>query len=366
MRHYVRHALNASRQPSPLAGEARWMLRGLSAGGAAEAASDEPPARFKIANWGPEEFRNGKVVTREDGVAEIRRRMAANRVDRVRIDIAHKTAFKAAKEMDPADILGYADLESVPGDGLYLCNATWTPNGRKLWQALPDPSPAFLARKSDHLMVELDSVGLCPNGELELPTLCAADASIPPGTYLQSATLTDTKMNQVLIALLKKAGVKVPEQGDQSDTEYTAALQAAAADYIGGEEPAEKTEEMALSADFNARLKRLEADAAKSAAAADRAGKEEIVRRCSAEGKVLPFTNDQLYGLNGEEPVALSAVRAVYGNLEATVAVSGQPARQGDAVKKNEVKRQLSADEKRINDLMGVTQEEIEKHAAGV
>lgn len=357
-----RHRLAAKTRDTRVAGEVRWMLRGLSAG-AARPESGEPPDRFKIANWGLDTFRGGAVLANEEGVAEIRRRMAAHRQDRVRIDIAHKTAFKKAAEINPEDILGYADLESVPGDGLYLCNAAWTPNGRKLWQALPDPSPAFLARQRDHLMVQLDSVGLCPDGELELPTLCAADASVPAATYLQS--VTPQAMKQVLIALLKKAGVTVPDQGDMTDAEYEAALTAAAADYTAGNADAapevEKEVSMELSA-MNQRLKKLEADATAAAAAAERAGKEEIRRLCSAEGKVLPFTDDQLFGTGGETAVALSAVQAVYKNLVPTVP-GKTAARTGDKPDAKETKHELSADERRCFDLMGVTPEEVEKFA---
>jgi hypothetical protein len=360
----IRYLCNASRSPVG-SGEAeeRFMLRGIAA--KESRTGDGPPDRFKIANWGREEFRGGAVLTREDGVTEIRRRMAARRHDRVRIDVAHKTAFKSAADMNPEDILGYADLEAVPGDGLYLCNATWTDRALKIWKALPDPSPAFLARKKDSLMVELDSVGLCPDGELELPTLCSADASPPPpNTYLKSVSYE--AMIQVLLSMLKKAGVTVPDKGEMTDTEYEAALTAAAAEYAGKEEkPSEREESPEMLSALDRRLKALEGSVNAQTAAAEKARKDEIVRLCSAEGKVIPLTDDQIYGRNGETAIALSALEAIYRNLQPTVPLKAGGARPAQGDKVVEVKRQLSADEQRINDMMGVTQEEVEKYASG-
>jgi phage I-like protein len=355
-----------------VAGEARYVLRGLSAAGArgeGGEGAEGPPARFKIANWGLDTFRESEaVLVNEAAVAEIRRRMAAHRQDRVRIDIAHTTAFKKAAEMQPENILGYGDLEDVPGDGLYVCNATWTDRGRQIWRALPDPSPAFLCRKGDHMMTQLDSVGLCPDGELELPTLCAADepSTQPPadsrrGIYLQ--TITESAMIEILTQLLKKAGVSVPDKGAMTDAEYESALTAAAADYLGKGEPAEPEEKpMELKA-LEKRLAAAEKMITGYAGAADKAAKDEILRKCSAEGKVMPLTDAQIYGTGGETAVALSAMQAIYANLTPTVPVqTGGAARKGDNPKPAEVPVALSADQRRINEMMGVTQEEVQKY----
>lgn len=349
------------------------MLRGLSP----LETSDDPPKRFKIANWKLEKFRGGSVLVNEAAVAEVRRRMSAGRVDRVRIDVAHKTAFKKAAEMQPEDILGYGDLEDVPGDGLYVCNAEWTPRAisGQLWKALPDPSPAFMARKDDHMMTQLDSVGLCPNGELELPRLCSADdnnfggrdaPATPPDTYLKS--VTPEAMLKTLLALLTKAGVKVPEQGDTPDAEYEAILTGAAADYVGdgGDAPPAEKKEMlsAKDSDVEKRLKAIETQNAVNAKAADTAAKREIMSKCSAEGKVVPLTDEQIYGKAGEEGIALNALEAIYSNLKPTVKVGSAGASPHQADKTNtETKRVLSADEQKIADVMGVTAEELNQYA---
>lgn len=345
------------------------MLRGLAAGVARGDGGAEAPARIKIANWGLDEFRDGKVLVNEAAVAEVRRRMTANRKDRVRIDIAHTTAFKPAAEILPENILGYGDLEAVPGEGLFLCNVTWTDRGRSIWKALPDPSPAFLARASDHMMTQLDSVGLCPDGELELPTLCSAEPSAPavPGIYLQ--TITESAMIKTLSALLKKAGVTVPDQGESSDSEYEAVLTAAAADYLG---KAEETTEMAgadcetqkkLSA-LEKRIAEHERKIAGWQQDADKAAKDEILRKCSAEGKVMPLTNEQIFGGGKETAIALSAMEAIYSNLKPTVPVqSGGAARKGDSLERKEARHTLSADQIKINEMMGVSQEEVIKYA---
>ncbi len=275
------------------AGEARYMLRGLNVASGTESAKGEPPARVKIANWGKEVFRGGEVLVNAEAVAEIRRRMAANRQDRVRIDIVHKTAFRPQDEIEPENILGYGDFEDVPGEGLFLCNIAWTDRGRQIWRALPDPSPAFLCRKGDHLMTQLDSVGLCPDGELELPTLCSASGPVPGDGIILKSALTESTMIELLKSLLAKAGVTVPEKGTMTDAEYEQALTAAAADYLGKAE--ESTEEMeakkvcaAKPADITALQRRIDEQERKLSAvlnASDTAAREEIVRQCSAEGK---------------------------------------------------------------------------------
>lgn len=363
--HEIAHQCHAgSASVGVASGEQRYTLRGLSP----IETSDDPPTRFKIANWKLEKFRGGSVLVNNESVTEVRRRMSANRVDRVRIDVCHKTAFKKAEDIQPEDILGYGDLEDVPGDGLYVCNAQWGARAIRdqIWKLLPDPSPAFYARKGDHMMTQLDSVGLCPNGELELPRLCSADnnSATPPDTYLKS--VTPEAMLKTLLALLTKAGVKVPAQGDMPDTEYEAVLTGAAADYVGSgggaaEEKAEMTS--AKETEYDKRLKAIEDQNARNAKAADTAAKREIMSKCSAEGKVVPLTDEQIFGKAGEEGIALSALEAIYGNLKATVAVkAGGDGKQADKTNV-ETQHKLSADEQKVADIMGVTAEELEKFA---
>lgn len=336
-------------------GEVRFTLRG----NVPSDRTDEPPTRFKIANWGLSTFRTGKVLVNEEAVRTIRSRMAAARRDRVQIDVCHRNAFKPGPQQEPESTLGYADLEDVPNDGLYLCNATWTDRGKAVWKALPDPSPAFLARKQDHMMTFLDSVGLCPNGELELPTLCSADSPSSPNNNLYLKTVTPEAMNQLLCQLLKKAGVKIPDKGEMSDDEYSAALMAAATEHLEGADAMPEEEKPEMLNALDQRMKKLELADAERAAAAEKAGKEEILRLCSAEGKVMPLTNDQIFGTATVAATPLPVLQSIYGNLKKTVEIGTQQQRQGD--KPAEVKVTLSAEDLKILAVMGVKPEEAEK-----
>ncbi len=330
------------------AGEARMILRGVPAEGAR---SDEPPARIKALPWGTVKTREGNFVVNEEAVASIRQRMSASRRDRVRIDREHETAFKPAGARKPADILGFGDLEVVPGEGVFLANITWTKPGREAWTSLPDISPAFNNRKTDHVVTNLDSVALCCDGEVEGLTLLSADGD-SAGIYLEP---TDDSMKELLLQLLAKAGVEVPEGATDAD------IQALAVKHLDGGKPAEKPDETAAAMSAQeARLKKLEDAEAARLASADAAAREELKRKASAEGKVIPLTDEQIAET---EVKTLSAI--VAGLPAGQVPLegrSGKPA--GEGQKPGEKTVTMSAADKQTAELFGLTEEEFKKFAA--
>jgi phage I-like protein len=332
------------------AGESRMMLRGSwSRGDAAEA----PPDRFKVLPWGETKTRDGKLVVNEEAAQVMESRMKASRRDVVRIDREHATAFVPALKRNPRDILGYGKLEVVPGEGVFLSSVRWTPEGKEVWAALPDVSPSFNFRKADNLVTNLESVALCCDGEIEGLTLLSADGDAG-GIYLEP---TEDSMKELLLQLLTKAGVEVPEGATDAD------IQALAMKHLEGGKPADKKDDetaAAMSAQ-EARLKKLEDAEAARQLSADNAAREELKRQASAEGKVIPLTDEQIAET---EVKTLSAIVAGLpaGQVPLGEGKSGKPA--GEGTKAGEKSVTLTAAEKQMCELYSLTEEDFKKYAA--
>ena len=148
-------------------------------------------------------------------------------------------------------------------------------------------------------------------------------------------------------------------------------LTAAAADYLGKAE--ESTEELeakkacaAKPADIAALQRRIDEQERKLSAvlnASDTAAREEIVRQCSAEGKVIPLSDDHIYGRNGETAIALGALRAMAAALPQTVRVNGGKPAPGD---KTTAPKADTYDDEQVKCMaaMGVTPDEVKKFGA--
>jgi phage I-like protein len=333
-----------------VAGESRMMLRGSwIRGDSAEA----PPERFKVLPWGETKTRDGALVVNDEAAQTIEARMKASRRDVVRIDREHATAFVPALKRNPRDILGYGKLEVVKGEGVFLSSVRWTPEGKEVWAALPDVSPSFNFRKQDNLVTNLESVALCCDGEIEGLTLLSADAADSAGIYLEP---TDDSMKELLLQLLAKAGVEVPEGATDAD------IQALAMKHLEGGKPADKKDDesaAAMSAQ-EARLKKLEDALAARQASDDKAEREELKRKASAEGKVIPLTDEQIAETDVKTLSAIVAgLPAGQVPLEGK---SGKPA--GESQKAGEKVVTLTAADKQMCELYSLSEEDFKKYAA--
>jgi hypothetical protein len=333
------------------------MLRGMPADASR---SEEPPSRMKIFPWGEVKTRDGSFTVNEEAVASIKRRMSASRRDRVRIDREHTTAFKPPAKRNPKDIFGYGDLEVKPGEGIFLANITWTRFGKEGWTALPDISPAFNDRKSDRVVTNLDSVALCCDGEVEGLTLCSADGTDNTdntGIYLEP---TPESMNELVIQLLKKMGVAIPDGTTEAD------IQALAMKHLeggGGGETAEKKkegEDANVMSAMEARLKKMEAAETARQLSADKAAREELKRQATAAGKVIPLTDAEI------EDASVKTLSAIVAGLPAgTVPLEGKSGRAaGESQPGTETQVTLSAADRTMCSLYGLTEEEFKQYHA--
>lgn len=334
------------------------MLRGVAADGARP---DAPPSRLKALPWGETKTRDGLLVVNEQSGEIIRQRMSAQRRDRVRIDREHATAFLPALKRKPEDILGYGDVEVVKGEGIFLTNIEWTAAGKAAWTSLPDISPAFNSRKKDHVVTNLESVALCCDGEIEGLTLCSADAGDGDGTYLQP---TKELMNDLIIELLKKAGIEVPEGADD------ATLRDLALKHLegGGEVKTEASKETKdeekpeLMSAVLKRLDKMEAAEVSRTASATAAEIEEIKREASAAGKVIPYSDEEIKTLSITPPQLRACVAKLPAGAVPLEGRSGKAA--GEAQKSGEKQVTLTAADKQMCELYGLSEEDFKKHAA--
>lgn len=331
------------------------MLRGGPAAGT-RTASDSPPTRILVLPWGRTQTRDDFFHVNDAAVSSIKQRSAMARRDRIRIDREHATAFRPGADRDPKDILGYGEMDAIPGEGVYLCNIQWTDSGRSHWRALPDVSPAFMKRKSDGLVTELESVALCSDGEVEGLHLFSADS----GTYLFP---TNATMNELIIQLLKKLGVNVPPDADEAMLRDLA-LKALDDDGVD-DEPSDNTppdkppEEPAAMSALRVRLERLERTETARVAAGSAAEIAEIQRTASAEGKVIPLSAEQLRSLS----ITPAQLRAMVSGLppgEVPMG-GGGGTRPGASAQQGERTVALSAADKHVANIFGLKEAEVAK-----
>jgi len=335
---------------TPAAEEVSMMLRGSAGPG-----GDAPPDRIRVMPWGKTEARDDYFVVTPSAVASMKNRNQKARRDRIRIDREHATAFVPAVKRNPKDILGYGDFEVVDGEGIFLANIQWTDSGRENWKALPDVSPAFLKRKSDGMVTELESVGLCSDGELEGLHLYSASAAMPAGVFLSP---TNEVMNELIIQLLKKLGIDVPAEADEA-TLRDLALKALEGSDDAAEVKPKPEEDASVMSALAKRLERLERTESDRTAARDAEEIAEIQRTASAEGKVIPMTDEQIKKLS----VSPAQLRAMVGGLPAGQVPmgGGGGARPGATPPPGEKATLLSASDKHVAKVFGLPEEEVAK-----
>lgn len=335
---------------TPAPAEVPLMLRGSAGPG-----GDAPPARIRVMPWGKTQARDDFFVVTAAAAASMKNRNQKARRDRIRIDREHATAFVPAVKRDPKDIFGYGDFEVVDGEGIFLANITWTDSGRENWKALPDVSPAFLKRKSDGMVTELESVALCSDGELEGLHLYSAGPPMPAGVFLSPTTEV---MNELIIQLLKKLGIDVPAEADEATLRDLALKALEGGDDTAEVKPKPEEDAAAMSA-LAKRLERLERTESDRTAARNAEEIVEIQRKASAEGKVIPMTDEQIKTLS----VTPAQLRALVDGLSPGQVPmgGGGGTRPGANPPPGEKATLLSASDKHVASVFGLPEEEVAK-----
>ncbi len=193
-------------------------------------ATKEVPTRLKVANWGRNEaLPLGKTpIVNETTVACLPHNQRLANFDRLALDFQHNTlpgteAYVASEE--PRKVAAMGVPEVVPGDGLYLADLQWTPEGIAAFTGghYPDLSPA--ARMNDAgEIIFLHSAGLCRQGSItglhafsagQLPALKTNPSDQPPSMDYKkilclmlglAATATDAEIEAAATRFAKDEG----------------------------------------------------------------------------------------------------------------------------------------------------------------
>lgn len=287
------------------------------------------PERLLVAPWGKVQTNKGPVEVNKETLKSFSAFQRKKRIDRPALDFEHNTV----KKVEPCKVAAYGVAELVEGEGIYLTQLSWTPEGEEHAKGghYPDISPAVW-RDERGVVLGLHSAALCRHGEIEGLTLFSTE--------------TDMDYRAITITLLSALGAEITE--DATDEQITAAV-ASLKDKAdkGGKAP--ETEPAAMSAeearDLRARLERIEtAEAARQRAA--------LVAGATAAGKVIPLSAEEI------DRLPLELLGAMIEKLP-----EGQvPAGQSRVAGAREVRPvTLSASDRELCRLCGVSEEEFVK-----
>jgi len=140
----------------------------------------ELPKRLLVLPWGANATTQGPVICNETTAAKLLSNNAARGFDRPIMDFEHSSEpGSATYRGEPAKIAGHGTLEMVPGEGVYMLMAHWTPEGRESAGGghYPDLSPVVAVNDKNEV-VALKSVALCRHGAT--PGLVFLSAATPP------------------------------------------------------------------------------------------------------------------------------------------------------------------------------------------
>jgi phage I-like protein len=243
----------------------------------------EPPKRLLVGKWGKNDSAKGAFVVNESTAKYLPtvQRMLAR--DTVAIDFEHNTVPGTVEfeKPEPKKVAGHGVPRVVPGEGLFIEEIRWTPEGDESIRGghHPDLSPAIKTNSAGEV-VFIDSAALTRNGaamDLRVfsEALSAEQLKIFSAAISQPPTQSTMDYKALLLALLAL-------QANASDTDIAAAAKTFGDNLksVLGQAESLKT----LSADFGKMKEKLEGFE-KSVAKSER---ESITAAALAAGKLVP------------------------------------------------------------------------------
>lgn len=311
--------------------------------------------------WGLTQTAEGPLLCDAQTATILPQRQKEARADRVPIDFDHATAFGAGRGA-PRNFAGYGTPKVVEGEGIWLMDIRWTPEGRKFWAGYEDISPAIKQQKQTGRVTFLDSVALTPRGMVEGLSLFSAEGAEGNGDAAVSNTQTQPSRNKQqqsmdltkLKNILRKLGITFSEEATAE--ELMSLLEKAGEDAEADSTMSAERERRLK--DLETKLNTLESAAAAGQKANDDARKQEIIRTASAEGKILP-PDDVIKKLSAEDLQKIADVAPA----GAVPTNPGAAAAKGAGAEKTLV---LTAEDKEVDRIMGITAEQSKQfHAYG-
>jgi phage I-like protein len=136
------------------------------------------PTRLLIVPWGKTETNQGPVICNATTLRELPANQARRKRDRVALDFQHnKVEGSQFYKGEPAKVAAFASLEVIDGEGIYLANIEWTPDGKAFAADghYPDLSPAIITNDKGEVVV-VHSARLGCDGEIDGITLFSTQA----------------------------------------------------------------------------------------------------------------------------------------------------------------------------------------------
>lgn len=307
------------------------------------------PQRVLILKWGENLVRPGgeKIILVDDVVAES---LTANQqlvgVEKVPMDYEHQSqpGHKNYKE-DPRHSPGSGTIEVVPGEGVYLCGITYTPNGQEHAASYQDVSPVVHYDK-DGRPLWISSVALCQAGAVEgLEFKHSSHVLHKNGTQSLSTQTTETMdqnkdettYRELLVKLL---GLK--PAGDNAEVTQEEII--AAVDKKIDAMPDDKPEAAGNEA-LSLRIERMEKAELKRE-------RQAIIDRAGREGKVIPLSAEEI------EKTDVAILSAMVDKLPAGEVPTGSTQKKE---KPSEGTVSLTVDQKAAAKKLNLTEEEYAK-----
>ena len=336
-----------------------------------EASASTLPSRFKILDWGVNNTLKGEFIVNETTLAVLPTNQAKMGRDTVALDYEHNTvagSVEYERTREPRETAAHFKVEVVKGDGVYLSHGEYTASGVENAKNYPDLSPTLFSNEKGEV-IGIHSVALTRTGakvDLHFDTLSvlmddpyAADlVALSAGSGCNAYRIVgmDTKFGNSmnLKPEHRKAFRTLMGMGDgATDEEMLSAMGEEACsgklcrngplDGAGNITPTagvEKEVKAFLSSpDFAATFKTLiaplEMKVTTLTAAADtatqsteRAARESLVQRASRQGKIIPLSDEQIFGDSGKniQPITLSVLSSIVDGIPKTVSGHRNPA----------------------------------------
>lgn len=250
-------------------------------------AEQQLPQRVKILNWGDNPNTKGVPCrVNELTVQVLPGNQAKAGFDRVALDYEHNTlpGSKAFQEStEPRRVAAFGVVQVVPGDGVYLADLAWTPDGLKNARNFTDYSPVPLTN-SDGVVVAIHSAALCRQGSIYGLHAFAVE--------LETETLEGVEADMDIEKLKTDLGLDALAQ---QIADLAAKMEA-----LTGKAPKADEKLEAMNTNLETLTGKLDSMVNDTAARLDAFERQTVLHGARLEGKVLPMSQEHLDKLDLE------------------------------------------------------------------
>lgn len=178
--------------------------------------ADQLPVRLKLANWGDNPSTKGNIRLTAVSAAALPQRQVELGFDRIALDFEHNTVpgtVEFERTHEPRPVAAYGIPRIVPGEGLFLDDIEWTPEGKKSALNFADLSPAVHQDEAGNVDF-IHSAGLVRNGAIHGLSFFSVTLPQPSTSNPPQHRMAQTK----LVALSALASILgLPEDSEEKD-----------------------------------------------------------------------------------------------------------------------------------------------------